>query len=120
LILLDTNVLSELVKPRPDARVVAWTRHSAAALAIPTIAVAEMAFGIEKLVEGKRREDLMAGLHRLVTEFAERLFDFDVKAAWAYRRILATARAVWPDSGLMHRLSFWPSRDGIGARRRMQ
>jgi predicted nucleic acid-binding protein len=30
LILLDTNVLSELVKPRPDPRVVSWTRHSAA------------------------------------------------------------------------------------------
>jgi predicted nucleic acid-binding protein len=92
LILLDTNVLSELVKPRPEPRVVTWTRHSAGALAIPTIAVAEMAFGIEKLVEGKRREDLLAGLHRLVTEFADRLFDFNVKSAWAYGRILATAR----------------------------
>jgi predicted nucleic acid-binding protein len=51
-----------------------------------------MAFGIEKLAEGQRREDLLAGLHRLVTEFAERLFDFNVKAAWAYGRILATAR----------------------------
>jgi predicted nucleic acid-binding protein len=92
LILLDTNVLSELMKPRPDPGVVTWTRHSAAALAIPTIAVAEMAFGIEKLAEGQRREDLLAGLRGLVTEFAERLFDFNVKAAWAYGRILATAR----------------------------
>jgi predicted nucleic acid-binding protein len=92
LILLDTNVLSELVKPRPDPQVVHWTRHSAAALAIPTIAVAEMAFGIEKLAGGRRREDLLAGLHRLVTEFADRLFDFNVKAAWAYGRILATVR----------------------------
>ena len=92
MILLDTNVLSELVKPQPDPRVVAWTRHSAAALAIPTIAVAEMAFGIEKLAEGRRREDLLAGLHRLVIEFADRLFDFNVKAAWAYGRILVAAR----------------------------
>jgi toxin FitB len=44
LILLDTNVLSELVKPRPNAQVVAWMRRSAGALAVPTIAVAEMAF----------------------------------------------------------------------------
>ena len=44
MILLDTNVLSELVKPRPDVRVVAWTRRSAGALAVPTIAVAEMAY----------------------------------------------------------------------------
>jgi predicted nucleic acid-binding protein len=40
LILLDTNVLSELVKPRPDPRVVTWTRHSAAALAMPATAAA--------------------------------------------------------------------------------
>lgn len=92
MILLDTNVLSELVKPRPDPRVVTWTRHAAGALAIPTIAVAEMAFGIEKLASGKRRENLLAGLHRLVTEFADRLFDFNVDAAWAYGRILAGAR----------------------------
>jgi predicted nucleic acid-binding protein len=92
LILLDTNVLSELTKPQPNPRVVSWTRHSAGALAIPTIAVAEMAFGIEKLAEGRRREDLLAGLQRLVAEFADRLFDFNVKAAGAYGRILAAAR----------------------------
>lgn len=92
MILLDTNVLSELIKPRPHPGVVSWTRHSATALAIPTIAVAEMAFGIEKLTAGRRREDLLAGLHRLVTEFADRLFDFNVKAAWAYGGILAAAR----------------------------
>lgn len=93
MILLDTNVLSELVKPRPDPLVVSWTRHSAAALAIPTIAVAEMAFGIEKLVQGRRRDALVSGLQRLATEFADRLFDFNVKAAWAYGRIQANARS---------------------------
>ena len=92
MILLDTNVLSELAKARPDPAVVSWLRRSAAALAVPTIAVAEMAFGIEKLVQGRRRDDLLAALQRLVTEFADRLFDFNVKAAWAYGRILAAAR----------------------------
>jgi predicted nucleic acid-binding protein len=91
-ILLDTNVLSELVKPHPHLRVISWTRRSAGALAVPTIAVAEMAFGIEKLVEGRRREQLLQALRRLVGEFADRLFDFNVKAAWAYGRILAGAR----------------------------
>jgi predicted nucleic acid-binding protein len=51
-----------------------------------------MAFGIEKLVEGRRREQLLQALRRLVGEFADRLFDFNVKAAWAYGRILAGAR----------------------------
>lgn len=92
MILLDTNVVSELTKPQPDPRVVQWLRRSAPALALPTIAVAEMAFGIEKLAEGRRREELLEALRGLVLEFADRLFDFNVKAAWAYGRILATAR----------------------------
>jgi predicted nucleic acid-binding protein len=92
LILLDTNVLSELAKPRPDPRVVAWTRRSAPALAVPTIAVAEMAYGIEKLTAGRRRDALLDALHRFVVEFSDRLFDFNVAAAWAYGGILAAAR----------------------------
>jgi predicted nucleic acid-binding protein len=91
-ILLDTNVLSELAKPQPDPLVVGWLRRSAPALALPTIAVAEMAYGIEKLAEGRRREELLEALRRLVVEFADRLLDFNVKAAWAYGRILAATR----------------------------
>jgi predicted nucleic acid-binding protein len=91
-ILLDTNVLSELTKPRPDPSVVVWARSSAAALAVPTIAVAEMAYGIEKLAHGRRRERLLEALHRLVVEFADRLFDFNTRAAFAYGPILANAR----------------------------
>lgn len=92
MILLDTNVLSELVKAKPDPGVVSWTRATAAALAIPTIAIAEMAFGIEKLASGRRRDVLLEALRRLVIEFADRLLDFNVAAAWAYGRILADAR----------------------------
>jgi predicted nucleic acid-binding protein len=91
-ILLDTNVLSELARPRPDPDVVSRLRRPAAALAVPTIAVAALAFGIEKLAHGRRRDDLLAALQRLVTEFADRLFDFNLKAAGAYGRVLAAAR----------------------------
>ena len=92
MILLDTNVLSELAKPQPDPQVVAWMRRSAAALAVPTIAVAEMAYGIEKLVAGRRQQTLLDALRRLVLEFSDRLFDFNLSAAWAYGHILANAR----------------------------
>ena len=92
MILLDAHVLSELAKPQPDARVVGWLRRSAPALALPTIAVAEMAFGIEKVAGGGRREELLEALRRLVVEFADRLFDVNVKAARACGRILAATR----------------------------
>ena len=92
MILLDTNVLSELTKSQPDPRVVRWLRRSAPALALPTMAIAEMAFGIENLAEGRRWEELLEAQRRLVVEFADRLFGFDVKAAWPYGRMLAEAR----------------------------
>jgi predicted nucleic acid-binding protein len=91
-ILLHTNVLSELMKPHPDQGVVAWLRRFGPALALPTVAVAEIAFGIEKLAEGRRRQELLEALRRLVLEFADRLFDCNVEAAWAYGRILAATR----------------------------
>jgi predicted nucleic acid-binding protein len=91
-ILVDTNVVSELMKPRSPTRVVRWLRRSAPALALPTIAVAEIAFGIERLAGGRHRQDLLDALRRLFLEFADRLFDFNVNAAWAYGRILATAQ----------------------------
>jgi predicted nucleic acid-binding protein len=92
LILLDTNVLSELTKPAPNERVVDWLRQTEPALAIPTFAIAEMAYGIEKLAEGRRRERLRAALERLAERFGDRLLSFDLRAAWAYGDILATAR----------------------------
>ena len=92
MILLDTNVLSELTKPMPNEKVVDWLRQTEPALAIPTFAIAEMAYGIEKLAEGRRRERLRAALERLAERFGDRLLSFDLRAAWAYGDILATAR----------------------------
>lgn len=92
MILLDTNVLSELSKPSPDEKVVAWLGQTEPALAIPTIALAEMAYGVEKLTEGKRREQLRAALQRLAASFDDRLLAFDLRAAWAYGDILSSAR----------------------------
>ncbi len=92
MILLDTNVLSELTKPAPDEKVVDWLRQTEPALAIPTFAIAEMAYGIEKLAEGRRRERLRMALERLAERFGDRLLSFDLRAAWAYGDILATAR----------------------------
>ena len=92
MILVDTNVLSELTKPAPNERVVDWLRQTEPALAIPTFAIAEMAYGIEKLAEGRRREQLRAALERLAERFGDRLLSFDLRAAWAYGDILATAR----------------------------
>lgn len=85
-------MLSELTKPAPDEKVVTWLGQTEPALVIPTIAIAEMAYGIEKLAEGSRPEGLRAALQRLAESFDDRLLAFDLQAAWAYGEILAAAR----------------------------
>lgn len=92
MILLDANVLSELMTAEPDPGVLNWLRERQTELALPTVAIAEIAYGIEKLAAGTRRERLLAAIERLVQEFAGRIFDFDVRAAWTYGAILAACR----------------------------
>ena len=59
MILLDTNVLSELMRPEPAEPVLAWMRGQAAAeLYVSSISYAEILYGIDLMPEGKRRRAL--------------------------------------------------------------
>lgn len=59
MILLDTNVISELMKPEPDARVAHWLKHLRhESLATTVISLFEITYGIHRLAAGKRRTDL--------------------------------------------------------------
>ena len=59
MIILDTNVLSELMRPKPSASVLAWiARQAEAELSTTAITEAEIFYGIEVLPRGKRREHL--------------------------------------------------------------
>ena len=59
MILVDTNVLSELTRPEPATRVVAWLDVNEPALAVPAIALAELRYGIARLPQGRRRSSLL-------------------------------------------------------------
>ena len=65
MILVDTNVLSELTRPTPEPRVIAWLEVNEPALALPTIALAELRYGIARLPAGRspaiRPAALLAG-----------------------------------------------------------
>ncbi len=62
--ILDTNVVSEFVKPRPEPSVISWLAgNRREILLLPVAVVAELLFGIERMPAGKRRDSL--------TEFAE-------------------------------------------------
>lgn len=91
MILLDTNVVSELMRQQPDAAVVAWVgRQSPAALGITAITIAEIERGLARLPRGKRRQRLESGFAAFVKEgFNGRIYAFDEEAARIYGQIAA-------------------------------
>jgi predicted nucleic acid-binding protein len=93
-ILLDTNVLSELMRPAPSAVVDAWMGgQPASAMFISTITEAELRYGLALLPEGRRQRELLAQVEAmLVEDFADRVLPFDSPAASAYARIAARRR----------------------------
>lgn len=95
MILLDTNVVSEMMRAVPDRGVLAWMNQQATpTLALATPVVAEITFGIRSLPRGKRRRALEAGFERLLAEaFEGRIWDFDLAAAQAYGSIMSDRRA---------------------------
>jgi len=83
MIVLDTNVISELMRANPDPYVIAWvTAQDTLNLTMTTITVAEIMRGVLRLPEGKRRTDLKARFSAFVAEgFSGKLLSFDEKAA---------------------------------------
>ena len=96
MIILDTNVLSELMRPRPAPRVVTWVaKQPATELFTTSITVAEIFYGIELLTKGKRREGLLAAAEAMFAEdLAGRIFGFESDAARAFSKIAAHRRAL--------------------------
>jgi toxin FitB len=94
MIVLDTNVISELMRPKPSASVVAWVaKQPAADLYTTAITQAEIFYGIELLREGKRRDALLAAAEAMfAVDFAGRVFVFDGDAAREFSRVAARRR----------------------------
>ena len=94
MIVLDTNVLSELMRPEPAEAVLAWMAgQPAAALHITSITQAEILYGIGLLPEGKRRQALAEQVGAMFAEdFAGRILSFDPAAAPSYAMIAVQRR----------------------------
>ena len=92
--ILDTNVLSELMRPRPSPRVVAWvSSQPATELFTTAITAAEIFYGIELLARGKRRQGLLAAAQATFAEdLAGRILGFDGDAARVFSKIAAHRR----------------------------
>lgn len=94
MIVLDTNVISELMRARPDARVLDWlAAQPIAGLFTTTLTQAEIFYGLALLPEGRRRDDLITAASPIFEhELAGRILGFDSHAAMAYPEIAARRR----------------------------
>jgi predicted nucleic acid-binding protein len=91
LIFLDTHVVSEPLRKAPDPAVIAWLERHDAELALPTVTIAEVAFGIGRIRPDERAARLEDALAAWRHRFADRIFPFTEAAALAYGEIMSTA-----------------------------
>jgi predicted nucleic acid-binding protein len=94
MIVLDTNVLSEVLRPGPEPRVLDWLgQQLPASLFVTTITQAEILYGIAILDPGRRRDDLQAAAMAMFAEdFAGRILGFDIDAAPVFAELAAERR----------------------------
>ena len=104
--LIDTNIVSEWVKPRPDAGIVSWLDAADEdRIFLSVVSLAEIRFGVERLAPGRRRDRLDLWLRdELPARFEGRVVRVDEQVADACGRLLARARRVGRGLGAMDAL----------------
>ncbi|KQO79785.1 type II toxin-antitoxin system VapC family toxin [Rhizobium sp. Leaf262] len=96
MIVLDTNVISELLKTHPASSVLDWfDRQSSASIFTTAVTEAEILYGLRMLPEGRRRRELEAAILPIFSEdLRGRVLPFDSDAANIYAKIAADRRAL--------------------------
>jgi predicted nucleic acid-binding protein len=91
LIVLDTNVVSELIRQPPEPGVVRWVdRFPAEDVLVTAVTAAELRYGVARLPEGRRKRGLYTKVEGLLTEdFRDQILPFDAQAATHYAEIVA-------------------------------
>ena len=84
---LDTNIISEITKEQPSIDVIAWLFHHEENLYLTAITIGELLEGVYRLPLGKRRENLLLMVERIISAYAKRVFAYDGKAAQIYARM---------------------------------
>lgn len=102
MIVLDTNVISEVFKQAPDPRLLGWLHRLDEGQAYTTaVTRGELLYGLNITPQGKRRALLLDGLQRIFSvRFAGRILPYDEAAADAYAMILAERRSIGRPTGV--------------------
>ena len=93
MIILDSNVLSELMRPKPEERVIAWLdRQPQTSIWTTSITVLEIRFGLQVMPAGKRRTIYTQGFERLLDGIDHRIAPFDTEAAQHASTLMASRK----------------------------
>lgn len=94
MILLDTNVISEMMRPAPDSGVIRWLNNAnSGQLHVSTISIAEILYGLNLLPAGHRRQALETRFELFLGQaFAHRILSFDEAAARHYGPLMGDRR----------------------------
>lgn len=92
MIVLDTNVVSELMRIAPEPRVVSWVdRFPASDVMVTVVTAAELMYGVARLPDGRRKRELHIKVAGLMSEdFQDQILPFDAPAAIHYAEIVAS------------------------------
>ena len=95
MIVLDTNVLSEIMRPTPEPQVIAWVDAvPAREVAISTVTMAEILYGVGRIPEGRRRRRLTSIAEAIFAgDFDGRILPFDAAAAIEYAAVVLQRQA---------------------------
>jgi predicted nucleic acid-binding protein len=89
-IVVDTNVVSELMRPVPDPQVREWVSTQApGGLCTTAVTVAEVRYGLERLADGRRKQSLLTAATEIFAAFGDYIQPFDAGAAIWYATIVA-------------------------------
>lgn len=93
MIILDTNVISEMMRPSPSSAVREWLdAQRIETLYLTTITVSELLYGVAALPAGKRKDRLGRYVEELMSIFEERILSFDLRSALTHAELVITAK----------------------------
>ena len=95
MIVLDTNVISEIFRPSSEPRVIGWLVSLTGEVAITSITLAELLASVRRLPDGRRKDELSHGIAEAVTLYrgSQSVLSFDADAAERYAEMLASREA---------------------------
>ncbi len=93
MIVLDTNVLSEPLRARPDPAVLSWFSNSGEEMGLTSISVGEILTGVRFLPESRRRDGLAAAIEQILATYTDRVLPYDESAARIYAKNRESRRA---------------------------